>query len=166
MRSTRLKTSVSDHEIAVIWSASTVEGDPGSRDLVNWAQQALAHQGVAPCEMAIKIVEPAESRALNHQYRGKDAPTNVLSFPLDGGMPDKSLLLGDLAICADIVRAEAAQQEKTVAAHFAHMTVHGIMHLMGFDHVDEAEAEEMEQIEIKILHTIGFPDPYEYSDAG
>ena len=157
---------MSDHEVAVIWSAPTVEGDPSDQDLMNWAEQALDHQGVAPCEMAIKIVEPEESRALNLQFRGKDSPTNVLSFPLDGGMPDQSLLLGDLAVCADIVRAEAAQQGKTVAAHFAHMTVHGVMHLMGFDHAEEAEAEEMEQIEIKILHTIGFPDPYEFSDAG
>jgi probable rRNA maturation factor len=165
MRNTNLKMTLSDHDIAVIWSADRREADPKDHDLATWAEQTLAHQGVAPCELAIKVVDAAESQMLNLQYRDKDAPTNVLSFPLDGGL-DQSLLLGDLAICAQVVRAEAVAQQKTVPGHFAHMVVHGVMHLLGFDHMTEAEAAEMEQIETNILSTMGFPDPYELSDAG
>lgn len=161
MRSTKLKTKVSNHDIAVIWTADRVDSDPVDQDLTQWAENTLLHQGVEPCELAIKVVDTSESQMLNLQYRNKDAPTNVLSFPLDAGLPDQPMLLGDLAICAEVVRSEAAEQNKPVSAHFAHMVVHGVMHLLGFDHIVEAEAEEMEQIETNILFTMGFPDPYE-----
>tara|TARA_R110002072_G_scaffold59158_5_gene150756 strand:+ start:26143 stop:26628 length:486 start_codon:yes stop_codon:yes gene_type:complete len=151
------------HDVAVIWGVpeSRLADDPTDEEFSQWAIQTLLDRGVAPCELAVKIVDEDESQALNELYRNKYAPTNVLSFPLDGGLPDQRLLLGDLAICAEVVRREARTQDKTVQAHFAHMVVHGVMHLLGFDHVESSEAEEMEQIEIDILRTMGFPNPYE-----
>jgi len=158
-------TKVSDlgHDVALIWAQPELrlDGDPSDAEFAQWAIQTLLDRGVAPCELAIKIVDENESQALNELYRHKFAPTNVLSFPLDGGLPDQRLLLGDLAICGEVVRREALVQDKTIKAHFAHMVVHGVMHLLGFDHVEPAEADEMEQIETNILSTMGFPDPYE-----
>lgn len=148
------------HEIAVLWEADQDDDDPGSSELEAWAQQTLEYQQVGPCEIAIKIVNREESQALNSEYRGKAKPTNVLSFPLDGGQVAGPLLLGDLALCADVVRTEAREQGKTVPAHYAHMVVHGVLHLLGFDHVEDDQAEEMEQIERDILRTMGFADPY------
>lgn len=154
-----LQTSA--HEIAVLWEADQEEGDPQPGTLANWAKDVLTAQQVGPCEIAIKIVDSAESRALNAEYRGIDKPTNILSFPLDAGQVSGPLLLGDLALCADVVRTEAAEQGKPVAAHFAHMIVHGVLHLLGYDHIESGQAEEMEQIERDILRTMGFSDPYQ-----
>lgn len=115
-------------------------------------------------ELTIRIVDEAESHELNHQYRGKDKPTNVLSFPAE--VPEfisEELdfpLLGDLIICATIVEREANEQGKTTEAHWAHMIVHGCLHLLGYDHIEDYEAEEMETLETKILQKIGFPNPY------
>lgn len=165
MSATNPTTTMSDlgHDVAIIWSRPElrIEGDPEDSEFAQWGIQTLLDRGAAPCELAVKIVDEDESQALNELYRNKYAATNVLSFPLDGGLPDQRLLLGDLAICAEVVRREAAAQNKAVRAHFAHMVVHGVMHLLGFDHVENAEAEEMEQIEIEILRTMGFPNPYE-----
>jgi probable rRNA maturation factor len=165
MSVTNLTTTMTDlgHDVAVIWSLPELRmaGDPDDSEFAQWGVQTLLDRGAASCELAVKIVDEDESQALNELYRNKYAPTNVLSFPLDGGLPDRRLLLGDLAICAEVVRREAASQNKTVQAHFAHMVVHGVMHLLGFDHVETAEAEEMEQIETEILRTMGFPNPYE-----
>lgn len=117
-------------------------------------------------EMVIRIVEPAESRQLNHDYRGKDKPTNVLSFPFESPpelieLGEELPYLGDLVICASVVEAEAAEQKKTLMAHWAHMIVHGCLHLQGYDHQDDAEAEEMESLEIEILKGLGFDSPYQ-----
>ena len=149
----------SGHDVAVIWEADSEDGDPDSQRLVDWAIEVLQHQQVAPSELAIKVVAAEESQALNRDYRSKDAPTNVLSFPSEAqDIPIP--LLGDLALCAPVIRAEAQQQNKSFEAHYAHMVVHGVLHLLGYDHIEEQEAEQMEQIERNILRTMGFGDPY------
>ena len=136
------------------------QGLPGDEDFLRWAQAAL--QGYeADAELSIRLVDAAESRELNRTYRGKDKPTNVLSFPFEAppGMDDFPLL-GDLAICAAVVAEEAAEQGKPQAAHWAHMTVHGVLHLLGHDHQDDDEAERMESLEIEILAGLGYDNPY------
>ena len=107
----------------------------------------------------IRIVDEAESQELNRRYRGKDKSTNVLSFPYDGDMLDVPIL-GDIVICGPVVAMEAQQQGKEPRAHWAHLVVHGCLHLLGYDHVQESEAEVMEACERKILAGMGFPDPY------
>lgn len=111
--------------------------------------------------LAVRIVDEAESAALNQRWRGKQGPTNVLSFPAvlppDAGVAE----LGDIVICAPVVAREAAQQDKTPAAHWAHMVVHGVLHLLGHHHDDERDALRMESLEKEILASLGFPDPYE-----
>ena len=128
-----------------------------------WASAALAdYQGDA--QIAVRIADEAESRQLNSEYRGRDKPTNVLSFPFEPpeGVPLDQIgnHLGDLVICAPVVEREAAEQRKTPAAHWAHMVVHGVLHLRGFDHEDEAEAQRMEDKEREVLDGLGFSDPY------
>ena len=103
---------------------------------------------------------PSEGRALNRHYRGKDYATNVLSFPADLPAGVKMPLLGDLVICAPVVVREAREQRKSPQAHYAHLTVHGVLHLLGWDHDDDKEAEAMEQLEREILAGLGLPDPY------
>ena len=112
-------------------------------------------------ELTVRIVEPDEITELNTQYRHKNAPTNVLSFPVDADLPLDIPLLGDLVICAEIVRREAQEQHKTLQAHWAHMLVHGTLHLLGYDHIEDDEAAIMEQKEIAYLHRLGFSNPYE-----
>jgi probable rRNA maturation factor len=111
-------------------------------------------------EVTIRIVDKAEITALNRQYRHKNYATNVLSFPADHPAELGIPFLGDIVICADVVQEEAAEQQKTAAAHWAHMSVHGMLHLLGFDHMDEEEAEAMERLETAILLETGFPAPY------
>jgi probable rRNA maturation factor len=139
---------------------------PTNKDFREWILQALAVANYAkPCEVAIRLVDEEESHALNLQYRGKDKPTNVLSFPSD--LPDEVLTslkrepLGDIIICVPVVLAEATEQHKTAIAHWAHLTIHGILHLLGFDHIDDEEAEEMEALEIDALQELGINNPYE-----
>lgn len=114
----------------------------------------------ADAEVTIRIVDEAESQQLNFDYREKDKPTNVLSFPFQCPPGIELPLLGDLVICAQVVAREAAEQGKTLQAHWAHMVVHGSLHLLGFDHINEDDAEEMEAEEIQILHDLGFANPY------
>ncbi len=113
-------------------------------------------------EMTIRIVDEAEGAELNLSYRGKQGPTNVLSFPFDPppGIDDLALI-GDLVICAPVVEREAAKQGKPVEAHWAHMVVHGTLHLLGYDHQSEGQAVEMEALETEILQGLGFSAPYE-----
>jgi probable rRNA maturation factor len=140
---------------------------PTATLLRRYAKQALQDR-VAAAEMTIRIVDEAEMTSLNGRYRGKEYPTNVLSFPFD--MPEdveeELPILGDLVICASIVAKEAIEQRKTVAAHWAHMVVHGTLHLLGYDHVKDDEAERMEAEEIIILKRLGFTDPYKTPDTG
>ena len=132
---------------------------PSEAQLTEWVSAALTGR-LDAAELSIRIVSPAESQALNNQYRGKDKPTNVLSFPFD--MPEgiELDLLGDLVICADVVSREAVEQNKPLFDHWCHMVIHGVLHLLGFDHINNLEAEEMEQLEREILASLAIPDPY------
>ncbi|EOW9172230.1 rRNA maturation RNase YbeY [Vibrio cholerae] len=111
-------------------------------------------------EVTVRIVDEAESHALNLNYRGKDKPTNVLSFPFEAPPGMEMDLLGDLVICRQVVEREAIQQNKPLQAHWAHMVVHGSLHLLGYDHIEDDEAEEMESLETEIMQEMGFTDPY------
>ena len=135
-------------------------GVPDDDRLRRWVNTAHADDA-DELELVIRIVDEAESRVLNHQYRGKDKPTNVLSFPFEAppGVPCDQL--GDLVICAPVVEREALEQNKALEAHWAHMVVHGVLHLMGYDHQNGEQAERMENFEIEILARLDFPDPYE-----
>jgi probable rRNA maturation factor len=116
--------------------------------------------GAREVEMSVRVVGAARSRALNARYRGKNRPTNVLSFSGAGATPDGRLFLGELVICAPVVAREARAQGKRAASHWAHLTVHGVLHLLGFDHELPAEAVKMEEREIQILDRLGFSNPY------
>ncbi len=137
---------------------------PAPRSLRAWALAALDPAAVEPAAsgwvLSLRIVGSAASRSLNARYRRKHKPTNVLSFAGSGAAPDGRNFLGELVICAPVVAAEAADQGKTLPAHWAHMTVHGILHLRGFDHEVAAEAVKMEAAEVQILDRLGFSDPY------
>lgn len=111
-------------------------------------------------EVSVRIVDEAESQELNARYRGKDKPTNVLSFPADLPPELELPLLGDLVVCAPIVAREAEEQGKSLEAHWAHMLVHGCLHLLGYDHIDDAEAETMEALETRIITQLNYPPPY------
>ncbi|MBS9433773.1 rRNA maturation RNase YbeY [Photorhabdus hainanensis] len=111
-------------------------------------------------EVTIRIVDEAESHDLNLTYRGKDKPTNVLSFPFEAPPEVDLPLLGDLIICRQVVEKEAEEQQKTVEEHWAHMVVHGCLHLLGYDHIEDDEAEEMESLETEIMQALGYTDPY------
>ncbi|MCQ4346226.1 rRNA maturation RNase YbeY [Pseudomonas stutzeri] len=140
--------------------ASAAEDLPGEAQLRQWCELAL-RQRTAPSELTIRIVDEVEGRELNRTWRGKDYATNVLSFPAE--IPEGILdipLLGDLVICAPVVEREAAEQGKARDAHWAHLTLHGCLHLLGYDHIDDAEAEEMEALERQLLAELGYPDPY------
>jgi probable rRNA maturation factor len=133
---------------------------PGEAQFRRWCELAL-RQRTADSELTIRIVDEAEGQALNTTYRQRAYPTNVLSFPAD--VPDDMLdipLLGDLVVCAAVVEREAVEQGKPVQAHWAHMVIHGCLHLLGYDHVDDDEAEEMESLERELLAELGHPDPY------
>lgn len=141
--------------------ASTAQELPSEAQLRQWCELAL-RQRTAPSELTIRIVDEAEGRELNHTWRGKDYPTNVLSFPAD--IPEGLLdipLLGDLVICAPVVAREATEQGKAASAHWAHLVIHGCLHLLGYDHLDDEEAEEMEGLERQLLAELGYPDPYD-----
>lgn len=133
---------------------------PEQEDFERWLHSAL-EPSRDEAELTIRIVNDSESQQLNAQYRGKDKPTNVLSFPADLPAELELPLLGDLVICADIVQREAAEQGKSEIAHWAHMSIHGALHLLGYDHIDEAEADEMESLETQLLAGLGFANPYE-----
>ncbi|WOJ98107.1 rRNA maturation RNase YbeY [Congregibacter brevis] len=146
----------------------TVEQSPDDQTLLRAAETALALGTTEPdkhWEAGLRIVDIAEMRQLNSQYRGKDKPTNVLSFPADLP-PDVTVdLLGDIVICAPVVEEEAATQEKPLAAHWDHMLIHGVLHLLGFDHESDAEATHMESLETRALATLGWPCPYHANSA-
>lgn len=147
-------------EIDVQYACSAT-GLPSVALVRKWASAALETQGREGGEVAIRLVDAAEGAQLNETYRGKAGPTNVLAFPagaLDAMPADH---LGDLAICVPVVVREAAEQNKALEAHFAHMVVHGTLHLLGQDHQNEVEAEAMEALEIAILRRLGYPNPYE-----
>ena len=132
-------------------------GLPLRADFVRWARAALVGGG----EIAIRLVDADEGQELNREYRGKDYATNVLSFPYDS----EPVVLGDLVICPAVVAREAAEQNKPLDAHYAHLTVHGMLHLQGWDHENDIDAQAMEDKEREILAALGYPDPYRESSA-
>ena len=125
----------------------------------DWLTQALPDNN-DEYEVTVRIVDEAESQALNHQYRGKSKPTNVLSFPFEAPEGIELSLLGDLIICRQIVEKEATEQKKELMHHWAHMCIHGILHLRGYDHINADEAEEMESLEAHILSGFSISNPY------
>ena len=140
--------------------ASQAPALPSEAQFRLWCELAL-RQRTNDSELTIRLVDEAEGRELNKTWRHKDYATNVLSFPAD--VPDELLdipLLGDLVICAPVVTREAAEQGKSAEAHWAHLVIHGCLHLLGYDHIDDAEAEEMEGLERELLAELGHPDPY------
>ena len=132
---------------------------PTAEQIEQWATAAVQPQS-DEVEMTVRIVDEAESHELNLNYRGKDRPTNVLSFPFECPDEVELPLLGDLVICRQVVEREAQEQDKPVMAHWAHMVVHGSLHLLGYDHIEDDEAEEMESLETQIMTGLGFADPY------
>ena len=140
-------------------ATENLEGLPTEDQIVQWATAAVQPEGDV-VEMTVRIVDEAESHELNLTYRGKDRPTNVLSFPFECPDEVELPLLGDLVICRQVVEREAAEQEKPLMAHWAHMVVHGSLHLLGYDHIEDDEAEEMESLETQIMQGLGFDDPY------
>ena len=140
-------------------------GLPSAVSFRKWVAAALASR-ILEADLAIRIVGAKEGRALNRHYRGKDYATNVLSFPADMAesvkLPKgvKLPLLGDVVLCAPVVAKEAKEQKKALAAHYAHLTVHGVLHLLGWDHQDERDADCMEALEREILAGLGIDDPY------
>ena len=138
--------------IASIQFASNSAEIPTANQFRKWAKAATR----IDTEVTIRIVDEEEGRILNSTYRGKDYPTNVLTFPLT----EEPHLMGDIVICAPVVEAEARAQNKTLEAHYAHLTVHGVLHLHGYDHETEPQAELMEAIEIQIITKLGYANPY------
>jgi len=152
--------AMGDNALELDVIVASIDGDlPDDSDLRTWVTAAL--YGLRDtAEVSIRVVDSEEGQALNLAYRGRDYATNVLSFPAELPAGVDLPLLGDLAICAPVVRREAAEQTKSPRAHWAHMTVHGILHLLNFDHHEDDEAARMESRERLILAGLGFPDPY------
>lgn len=136
------------------------DGLPAQPELKRWAEAAVGDYRAA-AELTIRVVDEAESARLNSRFRQKPGPTNVLSFPFDAPPGVDVPLLGDIVICAPVVRREAREQSKSESSHWAHMVVHGTLHLLGFDHDREQSAQEMEAMETRILASLGFGNPYE-----
>lgn len=136
---------------------------PEERQIQDWLD--VCFQGDETLSVLVRVVDNEESQQLNRDYRGKDKPTNVLSFPFEvpEGVPCDHL--GDLVVCAPVVETEAVEQGKTVADHWAHMLVHGVLHLNGYDHIEDDEAEEMEALEVQLLSKLGIADPYQTIEA-
>jgi probable rRNA maturation factor len=132
---------------------------PSDAQLRSWARAALAGAG-GTHEVTLRLVDEAESAQLNSTFRHKAGPTNVLSFPFSAPPGARSRLLGDLVVCAPVVARESAEQHKELMAHWAHMVVHGVLHLRGYDHVRIADAKAMEALETRILARLGYPNPY------
>lgn len=143
-----------------IQHATQLQNIPSDSSFIQWSKAAL-RQEQDHAEMVIRLVDEAEIQELNRQYRGRDRPTNVLSFPMTTPAVVESNLLGDLVICAPVVLREAKEQGKPVNAHWAHMVVHGVLHLLGYDHQDESAGDAMEQLEQEIMLSLGFNDPYQ-----
>jgi probable rRNA maturation factor len=143
-------------ELQIATQAQTL---PHPAQIREWVGTVLANH-FETAQLTIRIVDEAESAELNERFLGKQGPTNVISFPYEPipGIPDN--ILGDIVICAPLVVKEADEQDKTILAHWAHLVIHGLLHLLGYDHQTDKEAEEMEKLEVKILKKLKFPSPY------
>lgn len=149
-----------DLQNALAPSESEVLGVPDEALFEQWVAAALTGRR-DEAQLTIRITDAAEIQDLNATYREKDKPTNVLSFPFEAPPGVDIPLLGDIIICARVVAEEAGAQEKPLQAHWAHMVIHGTLHLLGYDHIEDAEAEEMERLEIDLLAGLGYANPYE-----
>lgn len=149
------------HPVVDLQIASDVPDLPAREDLERWVAAALDGRREA-AELTIRLVDAEEGAELNRRWRGRRGATNVLSFPFEAppGLPPTDLI-GDLVICAPVARREALEQGKGEEAHWAHLVVHGVLHLLGYDHVDDSQAAQMEGLETAILRGLGFPQPYE-----
>jgi probable rRNA maturation factor len=148
-----------DIEMSVSESLESEEEDiPDAALLQQWAEHACLSDD--QLVTSVRIVGNDEMRELNNTWRGSNQPTNVLSFPMQSPDDVDLKILGDLVLCAPVIKAEARQQHKPVLAHWAHMVVHGMLHLQGYDHVDDKQADEMEALEIRILEQLGLDNPY------
>ena len=142
-----------------------VEALPQDEELLNWVKEVLSAEQHSDAELTIRFVSEKESAELNEQYRHKTGATNVLSFPFEAPAEVDINLLGDLVICTDVVKEQAKEQQKQELAHWAHMIVHGTLHLLGYDHLTDAEANIMETKEINVLSQLGYSDPYREIEA-
>jgi probable rRNA maturation factor len=141
-----------------VQNATVFKPLPDDAQFSLWVETAL--RGKSEVELTLRLVDREESRKLNSRYRGKDQPTNVLSFPAEFPAGLDLPLLGDIVICAPLVGEESEAQNKPLPAHWAHLVIHGVLHLLGHDHQDECEAVEMEAIEVELLASLGFENPY------
>ena len=139
------------------------EDAPDEDSIKRWVSAAIRDER-DNSELNLRIVDELESADFNQQYRGKTGATNVLSFPFDAVTPEPLPILGDLVVCAPVVNREANEQQKTTEAHWAHIIVHGVLHLLGYDHIDDKDAEQMEGLETAIMLELNFPAPYESTD--
>jgi len=146
-----------------IQKACASEDSPDEDSITRWVSAAIRDER-GDSELSIRIVDELESGELNQRYRGKSGATNVLSFPCDAVTPEPLPLLGDLVICAPVVVREAQQQQKIPQAHWAHIVIHGVLHLLGYDHIEDSDAERMEDLETAIMLKLDFPPPYRTLD--
>jgi probable rRNA maturation factor len=149
-------------ELDVQYADTRLEAEITPAMIERWVQLSL----LGPAELAIRFVDAAEGQTLNRDYRGKDYATNVLTFAYNEGaeLADDEPTQADIVLCTDVLQREAEEQKKTVEEHVAHLVVHGVLHAQGFDHENDEEAEEMEQLERDIMEALGYPDPYEENE--
>lgn len=145
----------------VVQNASHSNAVPPQAAFRNWATEAYMKTTTNDAELVIRIVDEPEIAGLNDKYRGVPGPTNVLSFPFEDPPNMDTNVLGDIVICAQVVEREAKQLQRSLAAHWAHMVVHGVLHLCGYNHVHDDDARIMESLETDILRELNFPNPYE-----
>ena len=150
---------MSELQLEIQRVAGEAGGQPDDEAFRRWLETALS-QHPEPVELVIRLVDEEEGRQLNQTYRGKERPTNVLSFPFEAPPQVASPLLGDLVICVPVVAREANEQGKSLEAHWAHLVIHGLLHLMGYDHQTDEEALQMESRERELLQQLNYPDPY------
>ena len=146
-------------ELEIQRVADEALAQPDDESFRLWVETVLSQQA-EPVELVIRLVDEEESRQLNQAYRGKERPTNVLSFPFEAPPQVASRLLGDLVICVPVVAREAQEQGKSLEAHWAHLVIHGLLHLLGYDHQTDEEALQMESRERDLLQQLNYPDPY------
>ncbi len=158
MMTLTVEVSISD-ELASDAGELSDDDVPEPELLQSWAE--AAYLGETPAVASLLVTTADEIQSLNKQYRNKDKPTNVLSFPMESPAEIDVSLLGDIVLCAPVIKQEAEQQSRSEVSHWAHMVVHGMLHLQGYDHIENHDAEQMEQLEIEILSQLGFDNPYE-----
>jgi probable rRNA maturation factor len=145
-------------QVEIQYAIKNIQGVPNEALIIQWAEAAVGDE--TETGLVIRIVDKEECTALNSTYRGRSGPTNVLSFPFEAPPQIEMSYLGDVVICAEIVEREAAEQQKECFSHWAHMVIHGILHLQGYDHLTKLQAADMEIREARILAGLGFADPY------